>query len=226
MGIRNNNIELEYQSLFIPVTKFSGVGLIPDVTLDSDPAGDTLEFDIASSGAQGAPLSEIGSTGLVGLEINAQSSVVKHFMSAPTFMDTESDIYVRAHWTSASNVTTDTFTVTVTYRQFGDGDTIGSGLAAALNTAIPADNVSGNLDYQVTSAGTVNAGTLDVDANDGLEWIVTITFAADDNNDGTPDGAFDQTKHFIGLEFFYLPKLTPGAQKAKVALPSKVVVAE
>lgn len=216
MGIRNNNIELEYQSLFIPVTKFSGVGVIPDVTLDSDPAGDTLEFDITSAGAQGAGLSEIGSTGLVGLEIESQSSVVKHFMSAPTFMDVNEDIYVRAHWTSASTETADTFTATVTYRQFGDGDTIGSGVSAALNTAIPADNVSGNLDYQVTSAGTVSGGTLDVDANDGLEWIVTLTFAA----------GLTEAKHFIGLEFFYLPKLTPGAQKSKVALPTKLVIAD
>ena len=223
MGIRNNNIELEYKSLFIPVTNFSGIGVIPDSSLTGD--AETLELDITSADLQGAGLSEIGSTGLVGLEIETTSSVAKHFMAFPTFMDTEEDIYVRGHWTSASSTTTDTFTVTLTYRQFADGETIGSGPVASLNTAIPADNVSGNLDYQVTSAGTINAGTLDADAHDGVEWIVTCTFAADDDGDGTPDGTFGETKHFIGLEFFYLPKLTPGAQKSKVALPTKLVVA-
>ena len=227
MAIRNDNIELAYQSLFIPATEFSGVGVIPDSSLTG--GAETLALDIVSAGTNDAPLSEVGTTGLVGLEIETSGSQVKHWMAIPTFMDLSEDIYVRGHWVSASDEPNDTFTVAVTYRQYVDGDTFGSGPTASLNTAIPADNAvgSGSTVYQTTKAGTINGYSLSLDAHDAVEWIVTCTFAADDNGVGTPgDGAFDQTKHFLGLEFFYLPKLTPGVQTSKVALPSKVVVAE
>lgn len=213
MAIRNDNIELEYKSLFIPVTSFTGMGVIPDTSLSGD--AQTLELDITSSGAQGAGLSEIGSTGLVGLEVETNSSIVSHFMAFPTFMDTDEDIYVRGHWTSASSDTADSFSVTVSYREYSDGDTIGTGPTAQLGVAIPTDFVSGNLDYQVTKAGTLNAGRLNPDDTDGIEWQVLLQF----------DSGLAEAKHFIGLEFFYLPKLTPGTQKSKVALPSRLVIA-
>ena len=228
MAIRNDNIELAYQSLFIPATEFSGVGLVPDVTLDADPANDTLQFDIVSSALYGAPLSEVGTTGLVGLEIETTGSQVKHWMAIPTFMDLSEDIYVRGHWVSDSDQSNDTFTVAVTYRQYVDGDTLdGSGPTSSLDTVIPADNAvgSGSSVYQTTKAGTIDGYSLSLDAHDAVEWIVTFAFAADDDGDGGGAGTFDQTKHFLGLEFFYLPKLTPGVQTSKVALPSKVVVA-
>lgn len=226
MAIRNDNIELAYQSLFIPVTEFSGVGVIPDSSLTGN--AETLELDIVSAGTNDAPLSEVGTTGLVGLEIDTSGSQVKHWMAIPTFMDLSEDIYVRGHWVSASDEPNDTFTVAVTYRQYVDGDTFGAGPTASLNTAIPADNAvgSGSTVYQTTKAGTIDGYSISLDAHDAVEWIVTCTFAADDNGDGVPDGTFNQTKHFLGLEFFYLPKLTPGVQTSKVALPSKVVVAE
>jgi hypothetical protein len=205
MGIRNNNIELEYQSWFIPATSFTGVGLI-DGAQDSE--------EIISAGNNNPALAEVGSKGLVGLGCGNLDQV-KHLIAFPHYIDTDSDVYVRCHWTSASTDDTHTMTSIVTYRQTADGDEIGDGTADALDVTIPADAVDGTAyAYQSTSAGTIYAGGLSAEQHDALELIVAF------NLSGVTE------VFFLGLEVFYLPKLTPGAQKAKVALPAKVVVAE
>lgn len=207
MAIRNNNIELEYQSWFIPATSFSGVGLV-----DATPGSEA----ITSAGANNPPLAEVGTKGVVGL-LCENEAAVRHLMAFPHFIDTDSDVYVRCHWTSESVTDTDEVTTTVTYRQTVDGDVVGAGAASALNTVIPADTVNGTaFAYQATKAGTISAESLSPDAHDALELIVVVEY------DG---GALTENVYFLGLELFYLPKLTPGAQKAKVALPAKVVVA-
>lgn len=210
MGIRNNNIELEYQSLFIPATSFTGVGLITGAQ------GSEVITAVGNGTPELAPVVSGGSdsaTGLLGLEV-AASDRVQTLLPMPTFIDADSEVYVRCWWVSTA--ATGTYTPTVTYSQFGDFDAVPLETASktSLDVAIPADDVDGDNIFHVTDAGTINAGGLSFDDNDALELQVSSAFT-------TMTSVF-----FLGLELWYLPKHTPGAQKAKVALPTKVVVAE
>ena len=209
MGIRNNNIELEYQCLFIPATAFTGVGLI-------DGAQDAEELSAAGNGI--AKLKQAGSTGLLGLEFQ-DGDRVQTLLSQPTSMDVDSEIFVRCFWYStASTDGSNTFTPVVSYSQIGDFSDIpdDSDSKTALDITIPADTANTGSTFYATSAGTINAGSIAVsdDQYDALVLQVQATIAG-----SLPDF------RFLGLELWFLPKLTPGAQKAKNALPEKVVVA-
>ena len=210
MAIRNDNIELAYQSLFIPSTSFSSMGLV-----DGTPS-------IASAATGNSVLASVGST-FTAFKIGSATDEIAHLMAMPSFIDTNEPVYVRCHWTSASSTTADTLTPTVTYRQIADGGDIASASSGtgytgdkALDIVIPADNVTGAGDLQVTQAGTINSSSLDDEQYDAIEFILRFAFAA----------GLTEDKFFLGLELFYLPKLTPGAQKAKVAVPNKLSVAE
>ena len=206
MGIRNNNIELEYQCLFIPATAFTGVGFISG------------SEELKAAGTGTAPLKEAGTTGLLGLEFS-DGDRVQTLLSQPTSMDVDSDIFVRCFWHSTSSTGgSNTFTPVVSYSQIGDFSAIPTDAASktALNTAIPADTANTGSTFYATSAGTINAGSLEeADGQyDALVLQVEATLA----------GTLADFR-FLGLELWFMPKLTPGAQKSKVALPQKVVVA-
>lgn len=208
MAIRNNNIELGYQSLFIPSTSFTGVGI-----LDPDPVADGDTVEITASGSGNAPLRQVDSTGLIGLQMG-NNNRVQTLLPMPTFIDIDSDVFVRCWWVSTG--ASGAFTPTVTYDQFGDRDAIPAESAGktALDVAIPSDAVDADDKFHVTDAGTIFAGQISFDQNDALELQVSAGLT-------TLSSVF-----FLGLELWYMPKLTPGAQKTKVALPQKVVVAE
>tara|TARA_Y100001937_G_scaffold121314_1_gene179890 strand:+ start:1436 stop:2059 length:624 start_codon:yes stop_codon:yes gene_type:complete len=207
MGIRNNNIELEYQCLFIPATAFTGVGFISG------------SEELKAAGNGNAPLKEAGTTGLLGLEFSSGDRV-QTLLSQPTSIDVDSDIFVRCFWYSTADTDeNNTFTPVVSYSQIGDFFTIPTDAASktALNIAIPADTANSGSTFYATSAGTINAGSISVadEQHDALVLQVEATLA----------GTLADFR-FLGLELWFMPKLTRGAQKSKVALPHKVKVAQ
>ena len=207
MGIRNNNIELEYQCLFIPATAFTGVGVISG------------SEELKSAGNGNAPLKQAGTTGLLGLEFSNLDRV-QTLLSQPTFMDVDSDIFVRCFWHSTSNSGGgNAFTPVISYSQIGDFSAIPTDAASktALNVTIPADAPNTGSTFYATKAGTISAGSLE-DADGQYDALVLQV-------SGLISGTLADFR-FLGIELWYLPKLTPGAQKAKNALPTKVVVAE
>tara|TARA_R100000734_G_C3280101_1_gene73924 strand:- start:89 stop:715 length:627 start_codon:yes stop_codon:yes gene_type:complete len=208
MGIRNDNIELGYQSLFIPATSFSGIGLI---------TGSQGSEQIVAAGANNKPLDAAGSTGLVGVQFANNGDRVQTLAALPTYIDTNSDIYVRCFWFSTAN--SGSFQPVVTYKQIGNFDAVPAETDSktALNIAIPSDSCNTSSQFYATSAGTISAGSLE-DADGQFDALLLQVQAADFS------GAADFS--FLGLELWFMPKLTPGAQKSKVALPAKVVVAE
>ena len=211
MAIRNDNIELSWKKLFIPFNSFTGVGVIlPDPIVDGDPAA-------LASASTGAPLvTEVSSYGVCGLQVEADSDEARTLITLPGDLDANEEVYVRCHWTTQSSTTTDTFDCTVKYRQYAAGAVLNAASFSTLDVAIPTDTVTGAGQYHVTSAGTIYAGSLDPDTNVAFE--IQAIFAR--------NGGHSEAIHFLGLEFLYMPKLTPGAQKAKVAKPDGFVIAD
>jgi len=168
-----------------------------DVTGEASPvAVDTL---LVSAGAGNAPLTEISTTGIMGLKIAAAANDVRHIMAVPSHWDKHNPIKVRVIWTSASVTGTDAVTWKFLYDDVVPETTVVGTPSTPLDTAITALDLVAGVAYtvQATDWGVINKGNI---ANDALYWKWLV------EADAFTGDPYTQGLWLLGVEFEYTPK--------------------
>jgi hypothetical protein len=171
--------------------------IFDDVSGEASPvAVDTL---LVSAGVGNAPLTEISTTGIMGLKIAAAGNDVRHIEAVPSHWDKHNPIKVRVIWASASVTGTDAVTWKFLYDDVVPETTVVGTPSTALDTAITALDLVAGVAYtvQATAWGTINKGNI---ANDALYWkwlVEADAFTGDPYTEGL---------WLLGVEFEYTPK--------------------
>lgn len=163
--IRNQNIDRDWTTLFVPAVDFSSVRT-PTVT----PA-------IASAINTNEALS-INSTGIFGVKMNTNGDTIRHAMMLPRSVDYSQPIHLRVHWTSGSATTADTIVWKVfTQDVRSNVDLLTATIARPLTTAIPQDTVPVATAYTLcrTEKGTI--APVDTRVTSGSNGVTTSATA-------------------------------------------------
>lgn len=156
-------------------------------------------------------LVEIGTIGLVGLQVLTVGDDVRHVMRVPSYWDRHQPINARVIWATESSTATDGVTWKMLYSELTPGTTLLAAPATALDTPIVEQLVSAGEAAKMlrrTAAGVIAAKAI---ADAALYWSFLIEADAQTNNplsDGT---------YLLGVEFEYSPKWNRTSQPQKAA---------
>ena len=180
------------QRLYIPVSQFAG---IQQKALDGNAAN--IDTVLTSANSGNAPLTEIGSLGMMSLKV-ANTNSINHVMAIPTDWDRRQDIKMRCLF--AATAANGSSTPVLTYTQLISGTTVLIAPATAIDTAIGAYTDVTTLtasQLMTTGWGIINAGTI-LDTADFLAFLLTFGVTA------------ISYAYFLGIEFEYAPKFWQG----------------
>lgn len=239
MALNPNKLAFSRQSLYIPVTTFSG--LLPALTvfggdasitaigLADDQAGFNLAKASATTYSSYAPVSmasahdplgassnlaEISTSGLVGLKMGTAGFKVGHVMPIPDHWDRKHPIYVRVAWTSGSSTAADTVDWLFTYSRMIRGLTVLTSLEdIALDTAIAQDTADATAyTIQETPNGILNGGALENSSNNAIHSWLQFNVELEDFAVGLTEDKF-----LLGVTFEYTPRFGRNIQSASKA---------
>ena len=182
--IRDRNINYKYQSLYLPA------GAFDFIAAGTGPADPIYAAD---------NLGELGTTGIVGINLGAGTGDEAGFitMPTPTNIDWDNSVFYRVLY-AVDDDTSTSFELSASETDFGAAPLLlGAVTAFATLTSTPVANVINATPWAKTDSSTTNgvAGTSDV-----LRYHIECT--ANMGND----------PFFVGLEIRYIPKLTDGPQ--------------
>lgn len=178
--------------IYVPVWQFSG--LIYEAT----GAAGIKSAGAGTPSATNKVITEIGTTGITGLLLEAAGDSVMHAMALPADYDIAWPMYVSIHWSSGSSTTADTITWLVQYTPIVLNTTVIIDPATALDKVVPQDTVpvaSANV-WCRTDEGRINGGKLADNVEAMLFEVEMDAFAA----------GLTEAKHLLGLELRYTPK--------------------
>ena len=182
--------------VYVPVGQFSGLAY------EATGAAGIKSVGAGTPSATNLALTEIGTTGLVGLVMEAAGNSVMHSMLLPYDYDTLMPMYLRVHWSSQSLTTADTIGWLVQYTPITLGVTAIIDPATALTTVIPQDTVSVAVanTWEATGWGKIGANVIG-------QRVEAITFEVE--MDAFAAG-LTEVKHLLGLELRYTPRRLAG----------------
>lgn len=189
---RDSNFMWRPGRVYVPVWQFSGLAY------EATGAAGVKSVGAGTPSATNLKLTEIGSTGLVGLVLETAGNSVMHSMVLPFDYDRSFPMYLRVHWSSGSTDTADTITWLVQYTPIVLNTTAIIDPATALDSTIAQDTVpvaTANI-WCATEWGRINANKFD----DNVE---AMTFEVE--MDAFAVG-LSEAKHLLGLELRYTPK--------------------
>lgn len=141
---------------------------------------------------------EIGTTGVVGLVLEAAGDSIMGHMQLPYDYDRSKPMYVRVHWSSGSTDTADTINWLVEYTAIAPNVTAIIAPATALDATIAQDTVpvaTANV-WCTTEWGRINGGKFDRNVESLTVEVEMDAFAA----------GLTEAKHLLGIELRYTPK--------------------
>lgn len=199
-GAIGSNMEIGLSANADTATVEGGSGITALRTLQA-----TAPNVIGSAGAFTAgaipKLVEIGTTGLIGLQMLTAGDDVRHVMRVPSHWDRHHDIKARVIWATESVTTTDGLTWKILYGELTPNSSAVAAPATALDTVIAEQLVSVAVAKTMyrTAAGIIVAKSI-ADAALYLSFLVEA-----DAQTGNPlsDGVY-----LLGVEFEYTPKLS------------------
>ena len=193
--IKDRNIDYKLKKEYWPVATFSCFAGAGGATVDA---------------INGRALTEMSSLGVVGLKQTTTGDTVRHLLPMPGHWDTGNDIHVRVIWAEeGSSAGEITYKIEYKGLSFGAAPTaVGDAGLQGLDKVLVADPHCGVAEgVNATKWGTVNADSLNADY-----LIVDVEMAA--------ESAGGLSAVLLGIEWAYLPKLTPGAQETTQADPT------
>ena len=192
--------------LYIPVQRFAWA-------YNATGAAGVKVVGAGTPSATNLAFTEIGTTGVVGVVMEAAGDSAMGNTQLPYDVDRAHPIYLRVHWSSGSTDTADTITWLVQYTAIVPNTTAIIDPATALSTVIAVDTVpvaTANI-WCATEWGKINGNTL-------AKNVEAITFEVE--MDAFAVG-LSEAKHLLGLEIAYTPKKLQGVdgmkQQAKMA---------
>lgn len=235
MALSANKLNLMKQRDFIPVSAFNGflhafvvesdgsIGTNMEVGLSANTDAATFEGGTgitaqrnltatspvkqASAGAGNPYMTEIGSLGLAGMLMAAAADDVRHTMIVPSHWNRHHDIGVRVIWSSEAAAVGDRdVTWKFLYLELTPGTTALAAPATALDTVITAQAPAGTAKViERGNQGIIAANSI---ADAALYWSFLVEMDA-------IDAAFTENVYLLGVEFEYVPVLTPGSDRIK-----------
>jgi hypothetical protein len=168
----------------------------------------TITLTSGSAGVVGGlgKLTEIGTTGIVGLAMTVAGDDIRHSMPIPSNWDRHCPIRCRVIWATEA-ADTDTATWKVLYSAL----TLDSGViitpATGLDTVLVADAAIGVAKtIQATPWGVINEDKI-TDANEIFNFLVEL--------DAATITIVSETTYLLGIEWEYTPKLSPNENLAR-----------
>lgn len=189
---RDSNFMWRPGRVYVPVVQFTGLAY------EATGAAGIKSVGAGTPSATNLKTTEIGTTGMVGLVLEAAGNSVMHNMLLPYDYDRSYPMYARVHWSSGSSTTADTIDWLIQYTPIVLNTTVLIDPATALDKTIAQDTVpvaSANV-WCVTDWGRINASKFE----DNVE---AITFEVE--MDAFAAG-LTEAKHLLGLELRYTPK--------------------
>lgn len=177
--------------LFIPVQDFAW-------TYEATGAAGVKSVGAGTASATNKAFTEIGSTGVVGVVLEAAGDSMMGHSQLPYDYDRSKPMYVRVHWSSGSTTTADTIDWLVQYTAIVPNVTAIIDPATALDATIAQDTVpvaTANI-WCTTEWGRINADKF-------ARNVEAITFEVE--MDAFAAG-LTEAKHLLGIEFRYTPK--------------------
>lgn len=188
--------------LYIPVQRF-------DWAYNATGAAGVKSVGAGTPSATNLAFTEIGTTGLVGVVMEAAGDSMMGKTQLPYDMDRAHPMYVRVHWSSGSATTADTIGWLVQYTAIVPNVTAIIDPATALDTVIAEDTVpvaTANI-WCATEWGKIIGGKF-------AKNVEAITFEVE--MDAFAVG-LSEAKHLLGIEFMYTPKRLQGVDGMKQA---------
>lgn len=199
MAIRDKNVEWLEKKVYLPAWAFQTFRTV-------GPSGGATDVGGIEGADTGAPvMTEIGSTGIVGLEIGAAGDMTATLWN-PYEVDIGKQMRFRVAWTQTSVTATDTVDWIVTYLPvLADESTTLVTPVTALSTAIPLGDASSGVAavVQWSDFGILNRATLA-----STTEFIALRVEAD------AIGTFSANEVlFLGLEIRYTPRRTGGPER-------------
>lgn len=199
-----SKLQFMRQRRFISVMQFQG---IQQKALDGNAAN--IDTVLQSAGAGNPLLTEIGTTGIMGLLMAAAGDDVRHCMAIPGDWDRAQAINVYVHWaTEAASATSRAAVWKFLYGLIIPETTAIATPATVLDTAIASDPAKGTAKvWQRSPAGVLKGGTI-ADAVLALAFLVEL-------DDYPTTTTFTENKYLLGVEFEYAPKVGVSHQEGQ-----------
>jgi len=200
--LTNCEIGLSADSASATVEGGSGVTAERVLTTSSPVGTPTITSIAASAGTLGGAgkLTEIGTTGIVGLAMTVAGDDVRHFMRVPTYWDRKQPVRVRFAWaTEAADTDTVTWKFMYDLVKANDGTNgVITTPATVLDTVLVADAAIGTAKtFQTTEWGLIARNKL----TDGYDWWSILC-----ELDAATVTIVSEITYFLGVEFEYTPR--------------------